>query len=1177
MKKKQKLRVFGNHHLFDDRAFKKFLKMMRLTVFCFLIGLAQVMAVETYAQMTKLSMKVNNEPLEKVLKFIEDESEFFFLYNKDLIDVEQKVSVNVKDETIQSILNEVLTGKNINFSVFDRQIVLTNIDLINELIAQQKTVSGKVTDSNNQPLPGVTVVVKGTTNGTVTNADGNYSLANIPSDATLTFSFVGMKTQDLFVGSQTNIDVTMELETIGLDEVVAIGYGTTKKKLVTGANLNVDGAELAEYTPSNVMDGLQGISPGVTITRESGSPGATTEVYIRGAGTLTATNPLYIVDGISVGDIDYLSPSDIESIDILKDAASAAIYGSRAANGVVLVTTKKGTKSSKPQITLDTYWGWSNMYREPEMLNAQQYMQIMNDRAVNSKLKPYDWDAVLEPYVKNLLAQGWQGTNWLDEITQENVLTQSYALNITDGSERSSYSIGASYLDEDGIVSAGGVNSSYKRLNLRFNSEHILFGNEKFSYLTLGENLTFRNSERSNIREGWYYSNDFHNALSASPLMPVYDENGEYHKALAYHSNNGASTNPIADMAARQQYKWPKDNQIVGNVYLKIQPIKDLIIYSSFGINSWFNNYRSYSPTFDLGTPEDVLTKDNVNMSMSQGWTWTLTNTATYKFKLQDDHNFSVIVGQEAMKNAKSMTVGGSKNNSLYKTPERAYLDNVPQPADVNDISTSGSDGFGYSLMSYFGSLSYDYQEKYLFTFILRADGSSNFAEDYRWGTFPSVSAGWILTDESFMDAASNWLDFFKLRFSWGQNGNQNIDPFRYAALIGNSRGSYFGGTMDKYKPNIGRAPVAQPNELITWETSQQLNLGFDANFLSSRLKATFDIYKKDTKDWLVTLPTLATSGTGAPVGNGGGVKNKGVELALTWNDHKGDFTYGISTNVAYNKNEMTELNVANGYMLGNWREVSEGTSEIFKAEPGYPLGYFWGYQTNGILQNQADVDAYVAPAGTVNAGTKYFNDQAPGDFRFIDQPYVDDNGVYHAEGDGAINDKDKVMIGSPRPDWVYGMQLNFGYKGFYATANVNGKAGHQIFKCYRDFNGFTTANYETTIISDPWKGEGTSNSEPRLTEKGRNYTNISDYYLEDADYIRISNVTIGYSFKGMLNDLPLADAKLYVQGKNLGVITRYSGIDPEVGYAGTAWGSGLDLGLYPLARTFLVGLNLTF
>ncbi|WP_291098055.1 MULTISPECIES: SusC/RagA family TonB-linked outer membrane protein [unclassified Flavobacterium] len=1051
--------------------------------------------------------------------------------------------------------------------------------------AQDVTVSGKVIDENGLPIPGATIMVKGTSMSTSSDIDGHYQL-KAAADGTLAFSFIGYASIQETIKGRTSINVKMSPESQSLQEVVVIGYGTQKKGLITGASSNFKGEELKALNTGSAMEALQGIAAGVNITKNNGAPGAGTRVTIRGLGTIGNSNPLYIVDGVSVGSIDYLSPSDIESIDVLKDAASAAIYGSRAANGVVLVTTVKGRKGHPAKISYDSYFGVQNIYKNLDPLNAQEYMYVMDEGRVNDGLAPTNWNAMVHDNswletnypgagkqlgddIWSKLQAGWKGTNWINEMSKKDATIVSHALNISGGSEDIVYSAGISYFDQGGILGGNITDAGYKRLTVRLNTQMVLKKNDQHSIITVGENFTYSNTENRSVATGNIYYNDLHNALTQNPLQPAYwqtaiDRNiSEFGFTPTLDGLNTGQTNPLAVMYYRNNYNYGKGNSITGNAFLEIEPVLNLKFKSVYGVDSWFGHSRSMNPTYHLGVLyNDAVDGASQNEYFGANTTWT--NTLSYDTKF-GEHKITGVIGTELIQNQINNTVSGSRNNLLFPgDPKYAYINNTKNPASISDINTSGADwaAGGGAVQSFFGRAQYDYKEKYLLTATMRADGSSNFAKDNRWGYFPSASAGWVITKEDFMASTSSVLNFAKLRGSWGQNGNQSIAPFQYSAQIAYAFPGYFFGDT---KPVSGTTayPAKVTNPDIKWETSEQLDLGIDTKLFDSKLGITFDWYKKTTKDWLVVAPIMGTSGAGAPYINGGDIENSGIELSVNWNDKIGDFKYGVTLSGAHNKNKVTRIANTDGIIHGPSNVLSQGTGEVSRVQVGQPIGYFYGYQTAGIMQNQQEVNAYVRPDGT-----PYFADQRPGDLRFVDQ-----------NKDGLIDEKDMVYLGKPNPDFELGIQLNFEYKGVYLNTTMAGKFGMQVMQSYRSFADSPKQNY-TSDVFNRWHGEGTSNTMPRLSAtSNRNNQYISDIYMHNADYLRINNLTLGYNFNELLSNFKfMSNLKLYVAVNNLYTFTNYNGMDPEVRFGHDAgWASGIDLGLYPQARTVMFGLSADF
>lgn len=1027
--------------------------------------------------------------------------------------------------------------------------------------ARQETVSGQVTDESGIPMAGVTVAERGTSTSTRTDTDGRYQLTVSSAEAILVFSSIGYAPQEIVAGGRQTLNVTLQSEVNMLEELVVIGYGTQKKSLTTGASVQVKGEDIAKLSTTNVVNALQSQSPGVQITQQSGMPGQGFKVNIRGIGTIGNSQPLYVIDNVIGGDINSLNPSDIESIDILKDAASAAIYGSRAANGVVLVTTKQG-KAGKMTLNYDAFVGWQNAYKLPSLLNAKEYMAIQDERRFNEGLAPYDWASLIPNQYQQIQDGTWNGTNWLKEIHQDNALTQNHAFNLTGGTDRSTFAMGYSVASQDGIFGKP-VAPEFNRHTVRLNSTHVILKNDDFDIVKFGENLTYTYRTNSGIGIGNIYWNDINNMLKGNPLMPVYNSEGGYYdhasKVADGWAFDGATANPIADMVYRRGMNMSKNHSIMANAFLEVQPIKDLRFRSNFGYRMNASSYRSYTPAFHLSTTS-INDIDDISQNKSQGYSWTLENTLAYQRTFGAGHHVDAVIGQSIEKWGIGENLSVTTSNSTFPGSwQHAYVGNwMAFPGFMPTIG--GGHDIENNFASFFGRVNYNYNETYMASVILRADGSSNFGPNHRWGYFPSVSAGWNVSNESFMESV-DWLNFLKLRASWGQNGNASIDPFQYLATIAidSHNGYYFGN--DKNTLRNGAYPDVLPNPYVSWETSEQVNIGLDARLAQDRLGIVFDWYRKSTIDWLLQAPVLAIFGTNAPFINGGDIENRGFELGLNWNDRRGDFSYGISLNGSYNRNRV--VRIANNEQLieGQANVLSQGTLPMYRAQVGFPIGYFYGYKTDGIFQNAEQIADYRSRGHGVLANAQ------PGDVIFVD-----------TNGDGAITDADKVQIGNPHPDFTAGFNLSLGYKGIDLNVTAFGAFGHQIAKSYRSFADAPLQNY-TTEVFQRWHGEGTSNRYPRLTNGSHtNNQYISDIYIENADFVKIQNVTLGYSFKSLFPNLPLGQARIYVSAQNLYTFTGYSGMDPEIGYGDEqGWVSGIDLGFYPSPRNIIIGLNVNF
>lgn len=1009
--------------------------------------------------------------------------------------------------------------------------------------AQSRSVSGTVISTvDGMGIPGASVAVQGTKTGATTDFDGNYKIEAKSGDV-LIFTFIGFKSQKITVGTQQTINVKLEEETSELKEVVVIGYGSQKKTLVTNAVTQVSGENLAKTNTTNALQALQGQAAGLQVTSTSGQPGEGLNVVIRGAGSTAGTSPLYVVDGILTSDISYLNNSDIESISVLKDAASAAIYGSQASNGVILVTTKKGKRGAGGQITFDQYYGIQSVARKVDLLNATEYGVMLNEAAVNSGKNPY--------FTNDQIAALGSGTNWMDHMLTDNAATKNFSFGASGGSDTSVYSTSLSYLGQEGVVGGKDL-SNYERYNFRFNSEHKLYKD----VVTLGENLSFAYIDKNGIGVGNQYNNSLRNAFQATPLMPMYDADGNYYDTTKDTEPwLAGAANPYALMVYNNQNE-SNNQKLLGNVYLQIEPIKNLTLKTTLGLDYYAGEGHSYSPIYQLSIYANSAF-DKVNQNMNKGKTITWDNLLTYKFNAAENHHFETMVGTSSI-NYDGTNVSATNADVIFDDLEHAWLNNTTNKDGAKMTMTGLKQET--KRMSYFGRLNYNYKETYLLNATFRMDGSSVFSKENEWGYFPSVSAGWIVSNEAFLKD-SKVINFLKLRGSWGQVGNQNARAFQYLSTIKSNNTNYiFGDTEGVLTP--GAYPDRLSNLDLKWETSEQVDFGLDARFLNNALSVTFDVYNKKSKDWLILAPILATAGADAPFINGGDVVNKGVELSLNYQNKIGDFNYNISANGAYNKNTVGQIPNSDGIIHGLSNELYDNAGEFYRAQNGFPLGYFWGYKTGGVFQNQEQINNYKSASGVVLQPNA-----APGDLIY-----------QNVNGDDKIDASDKTEIGKPNPDFTFGFSLSASYKAFDFSLMANGVAGNQIVQSYRNQAG-AYGNY-TSAILDRWHGEGSSNTVPRVTEDNRNFTQFSDLYIQDGDFLRISTVSLGFDFAKMKQSKPFfaSQFRLYFSVLNLYTFTKYNGMDPEIGFGSSnddqKFSSGVDVGYYPRPRTFMMGLN---
>lgn len=1029
--------------------------------------------------------------------------------------------------------------------------------------------AGVVVDPNGEPVIGASIIEKGTRNGTTTDLDGRFTL-KVNRGSVLVISSIGSMSQELSAG--TNMSVILSEDTQSLDEVVVVGYGVQKKKLVTGATVQVKGDAVAKLNTVDVLGALQSQAPGVNITTNNGFLNQGFKVSIRGLGSYNGSSPFIVVDGVPNASIDGLNPSDIESIDVLKDAASAAIYGSRAANGVILVTTKHG-RDGNSVIAYDGYVGMQNIYKLPTLLNAQEFMAIEDEGRIMDGQTPYEWATYLPARDLQAFKDGtWKGTNWLKEIMNKDAFVQNHSVNISGGNKSGAYALGFAYTNQEATLGVPSSVPEMSRYNFRINTDYVVKRLKDHDFIKVGETLNYRYyTQQGSFSTGGIYWNAVHDMLVMSPLMHAYTDNGDYYvykdrlaDGYNWDISNGADKNPIAYLDYNANQNRTRSHSLQASAYAEIQPIKNLKWRSQFNYMFSHSDYNAYVPTFELSSISSAKV-DRVSQSQSNSDRWGWENTITYNFDVAQ-HNFDILVGSSLEKAGYGSSLSASAQESNFFDFKHAWITNVPVTANKDRlVSLSGEPVSESSMASFFGRVNWNWQEKYLATLIVRSDGSSVFGPGHRWHTYPSVSAGWVMSNENFMESTKTWLDFFKLRASFGTNGNNAVAAFQYLSLItsNDGYGGYSFGDIMNGK-SVGSYAYQVINPDLTWERNESFDLGFDARFFQSRLAVEFDYYVRTTKDLLVTPPILSSIGANGPSVNGGKVRNNGVELALHWNDQVGkDFRYGINYNIAYNKNRVLEINNSDGIIHGAGSVLWEGSDEVIRtAEVGMPMGYFFGYKTAGIFQNQKQIDEYTGPKMN---GAK----TQPGDVIFVDN-----------NNDGVLDSKDRTMIGDPHPDVTMGFSFNVGWKALDLSVTTYGAFGQEIIKLYRNYTSSPLQNY-TTDIFERWHGEGTSNRLPRLSSaSSNNWNTVSDIYVEDGDYLKIKDITLGYDFKKQFARLPFEQLRLFVQVQNLFTFTGYSGMDPEIGFGGESAGSyaqGIDLGYYPTSRNVLFGVNVKF
>lgn len=1026
------------------------------------------------------------------------------------------------------------------------------------MFAQQLTVKGIVKDAAGEPIIGASVLVKGTTNGTITDFDGNFELRNVDQGASVEVTFVGYVPQTLKAAPSLN--VILKEDTQALDEVVVIGYGTQKKSVVTASIAKVGDEVLAQTAPVRLDNALKGLAAGVQVSTQNGQPGSAAKIRIRGTGTINNSDPLYIVDGMPIGGgIDNISPSDIASIEVLKDAASAAVYGARAANGVVLVTTKQGT-IGKPKVTYDFSYGWQSAWRKRKMLNATQYATLMNEAASYAGQSPVFANTNLG-----------EGTDWQDVLFNDNAPVMNHQLSVSGATEKVNYYVSAGYYTQDGIIGGNYDKSNYERFSIRSNTQYTLFDESKkrnwLKSLKFNLNVSYSRINNIGVTAGSLTGSPLGDALFMDPTMSVYadseDQLQNYDhntygdpihdqltgKLLAMPSDKfNELANPLARLSAQPGRKNNSD-KIIANVSAELGIWDNLKYRVSWGSDLAFWGWDEWSHPYYLNK-NAKSDNSNAQSQMNRGYTWQIENVLTYD-KTLGDHSFAVVLGQSAQRYT-SHYLQGQAFDLIEYNADKAGIDFTTGLASDGRRDTWGGNGDPNSLASYFGRLSYNYAERYMLQATVRRDGSSRFGTNNKWATFPSVSVGWNLTNEPFMEQRPEWLTSTKVRLSWGKNGNENIGNFRYTANVATGNNYVFGNAANQTIV-MGSKPSGTPNADLKWEESEQTNVGVDFGFFNNALTFTVDYFEKKTIGMLKTMAIPSYLGESLPYGNVGTMKNSGVEFELGYKYNKGDFNFGVSANVSYIKNELVELGNADGFEMGD--HVHQ-IGEVSRSENGYPYPYFYGFKTDGIIQNQQEANEY---------NTKYGASAQPGDVRFVD---LNEN--------GAIDDGDKTMIGKGNHDWTFGINLTAGYKNWDFSMLFSGALGGEILDVTRRLD-CDYVNLPAEFM-DRWHGEGTSNTMPRFVWGGGENGNyrISDLYVHNGNYARIKNIQLGYTLpKSLTQKFFVSRLRLYVAAENLLTLTSYKGLDPELG--GGERSNGIDRGYYPQARTYTVGLNLTF
>lgn len=1152
---------------------KKLFLLMKLTAILILLALLQVNA-GVFSQNTKLNLEVKNQTLRTALNNIEQMSNYRFFYSEDVLSLDELVDINVRNKEIAEILNELFSGMDVTYSVKNNNLIVLKPLKSGQ---QSGTVSGIITGIDGAPIPGVTIVVKGTTAGTITDLDGKYSL-NVPEGASIVVSYIGMLSQEIEVGNQNTINIVMQADVIGVDEVVVVGYGTQQKKTLTGAVSTVNETELRAVPAASAASRLQGRVAGVTITNDN-TPGGESMVRIRGIGSVNNNDPLYIIDGVPTsGGLSKMNPNDIESMSVLKDASSSAIYGVRAANGVILVTTKRG-KAGKPSLRFDARYGIQRTINSLDLLNTQEYGDLLwlesrniglqqGDNGWGNSQYGYGANPVIPDYIipegkmagevdestysypspyNGITKANKEGTDWYDEIFDPAPI-QEYNLSVSGGTEKGNYAFSGGYMNQEGVV----IHTGFERYSIRSNAD-----TKVTDWLEIGESLgvsyTDRTGQGTNNDEG----NSISQAYRMQPIIPVYDIMGNFAGTQAKTTGNGA--NPVANLT-RDKDDYYRDLRVLANAYAQINLTPELSLKSLIGADYTSTRRKDRfltNPEFSEAKPADILTEFYYG-TFQYNWI----NTLNYKKSINNAHNFNVLLGSEAVQWNYDWFQGG---RSTFASTD---LDYMVLDAGEKDQTANGSFD-EWSTFSYFGRINYDYMGKYLAEVVLRRDASSRFSEDNRWGTFPAFSVGWRLTEEDFLSDVI-WLDNLKLRFGWGKNGNDNVGGYynAYTTYRVYNGESYYSlsGSNSATDAGIHKYKLGNPDG--KWEASVTTNFGIDATMFN-KLEVNLDIYTRKTTDMLYNQSLPYTYGRLVlPAVNIGEMKNSGFDLMISYHEEIGrDLNLNVRANVSHYKNEIVKLNEnPNEILYGPSLRQNTYTASM----TGEPISSFYGYVVDGIFNTWDEVYDHVPYNSETFDGDTY---SQPGVFKYRD-----------ISGDGKIDAADREVIGSPHPDFTYGINIDLAYKNWDLTMFFQGSQGNDLINYvnrWTMFNNFS-GNRGKARLYESWTEEryesGAKITQPIAIRDDANMQKNSSFFIEDGSYFRMKDLQIGYTFPpSLISKAGISSLRVYVQATNLFTITDYSGLDPELSNPDDNPDRlmGVDEGVYPTSQIFMFGVNL--
>jgi len=1003
--------------------------------------------------------------------------------------------------------------------------------------SQTLTINGTVySGDNKEPLPGVSVLVKGTSTGVVTDIYGKFKIS-VNQGSTILFSFIGYNKQEVIVNDDKTLSITLEPENAEIDELVVIGYGTVKKSDLTGSVGSVSSSNIKQSQTSGIDQALQGRAAGVVVTSNSGQPGSGVTVRIRGIGTVNNSNPLYVVDGVALTDISFLNPSDIKSMEILKDASATAIYGARGANGVVLITSLQGNKSAKINTAFEYYTGIQNRWRSLDLMNREQYAHFRGYDSSDPTYSSFsDWvyrkfNLSSNSYIPTDVNYEKYDTNWQDVVFRDNARLSNYHFSVDGGNETSTFALSLGYFDQDGIL----ISSNFKRFTFRVNSSHKIN-----NAIKIGENLSLTNTNSRGVATNNENYSVLNSAISYAPWDPVRYPDGRIAPS---------SINNLVSPISMIDNQHPKNewNRLVGDVFAEISPIKGLTFRSDIGTDVSFGESKNFKPKYFISS-SDYMSNNYIEQSYQKYFMWQWENTLTYHKTFREKHDLTLLIGMSTQE-GNWHNLGGSGKNIPNESSNLWYLGNTTEEFTV------GGSAWEWSMLSYLGRIQYSYASRYLLTINFRRDGSSRFGVNNKWGVFPSLALGWKVNEEKFFEPFKSYINSLKLRAGWGRIGNSEIDNYSFTTTI-NSGNTYMGYVLGQTQAlEAGAAPLTIANKDLKWETTEQTNIGVDFAVLNNKFNASIDYFIKDTKDMLVQAPVPAHVGVRYyPFINAGNVRNKGFEFSAEYKQDFHDFTFSLGGNFSAIKNEVTSLGGGDNIYSAPFKGEN-----LTRTRVGDPIGSFYGYQLDGVFQDKYDVEEHTNSSGTIIQP-----DAQPGDYRIVDQ-----------NDDGKIDANDKINLGSPIPKFTYGINAYAYYKGFDIQIFFQGVYGNKIYnsnKYFTEGNGINS-NLDVSML-DAWSGKGTSNT---LANPNGSASNLwaSSRYVENGSYLRLKNIRLGYTVPNKLSKKAgISKLYIYVSATNLLTFTKYTGFDPEIGIT-NGLDMGVDRGNYPQARTLSVGATL--